>query len=109
MRYVMRLRPEAVSDIHEQAEYYESKEPGLGRRFVRAIMTTVDGIAPKPLKLQCRHGDVRIALVGRFPFGVAYFVDGGDIIVLAVLDLRRNPVRNVATLDERRGTGTKAR
>jgi plasmid stabilization system protein ParE len=104
MSYVIRVRPEAVSDIDEQAEYYESKEDGLGRRFVRAVMATIDRLAPMPLKLRPRHGDVRIALVGRFPFGVAYFVEGDDIIVLAVLDLRRNPVRNVTMLDERRGT-----
>jgi len=104
MSYVIRVRPEAVSDIDEQAEYYESKDAGLGRRFAQSVMMTIDRITPMPLKLRARHRDVRIALVGRFPFGVAYFVEGDDIIVLAVLDLRRNPVRNVTTLDERRGT-----
>ena len=103
MSYVIRVRPEAGSDLGEQAEYYESKDAGLGRRFARAVMMTIDGLAPMPLKLRPRHGDVRVALVGRFPFGVAYFVDGNDIIVLAVLDLRRNPARNVTTLDGHRG------
>lgn len=103
MSHVIRVRPETVSDIDEQAEYYESEDAGLGRRFARAVMMTIDRIAPMPLKLRPRHGEVRIALVGRFPFGVAYFVDGDDIVVLAVLDLRRNPLRNVTTLDERRG------
>ena len=103
MSYVILVRPEAVSDVDEQAEYYAYQDAGLGRRFARAVMTTIDRIAPMPLKLRPRHADVRIALVGRFPFGVAYFVDGDDIIVLAVLDLRRNPVRNVTTLDERHG------
>ena len=104
MSYVIRVRPEAVSDVDQQAEYYESKDAGLGRRFARAVAMTIDGIAPLPLKLRPRHGDVRVALVGRFPFGVAYVVDDSDIVVLAVLDLRRNPVRNMTTLAERRQT-----
>lgn len=55
-----------------------------------------------PLELRPRHGDLRIALVGRFPFGVAYLVESGDIIVLAVLDLRRRPERNLAAVADRR-------
>ena len=102
MSYVIRVRPEAVSDIDKQASYYEAQDAGLGGRFARAVAMTIDGIAPMPLKLRPRHQDVRLALVGRFPFGVAYVVEEGDIVVLAVLDLRRNPARNTATLVERR-------
>ena len=65
MSYVIRVRPEVVADIDEQADYYESRDAGLGRRFARAVMLAIDRLAPMPLKLRPRHGDVRIALVGR--------------------------------------------
>lgn len=43
MSCVVRVRPEAVSDIDAQAEFYDSKDTGLGRRFAGAVMATIDG------------------------------------------------------------------
>ena len=42
------------------------------------------------------------ALSSRFPYAIYYKLSGGFVKVYAVLDTRRNPVRNDARLDESR-------
>jgi len=37
------------------------------------------------------HGEVRRALVRRFPYGVFYVVEGQALLVLAVAHVRRQP------------------
>jgi hypothetical protein len=45
--------------------------------------------------------DVRIALIPKFPFGIFFIIEGDQVIVLAVLDLRRSPRRRLDTLKRR--------
>jgi plasmid stabilization system protein ParE len=98
---MVRIRPEATADINTQAEYYDSREPGLGTRFVFAAMAAIDRILPMPEKYRKRYGDVRLVLVRRFPFAVAFTLEGKAKVVLAVIDLRRDPARISATLSAR--------
>lgn len=37
------------------------------------------------------HRTYRRLLIGGFPFGIFYSIEGGRIIVTAVMDLRQNP------------------
>lgn len=43
------------------------------------------------LVTRLRGLDVRRCLVNRFPFGVIYSVEQGEIFILAVMHLRRHP------------------
>jgi len=96
-----RVRREAELDIDEQAEYYEGEQEGLGGRYVRAVFDQIDVIASHPLKHREEIDDVRVALVPKFPFGIFFVVEGDEVVVLAVLDLRRSPRRRLELLRRR--------
>ena len=88
----MIVRKEAEDDIRSAFEWYESKRENLGRAFVVEIDRTLHLIEEQPdIHTKC-HKSVRRALCHRFPYAIYYLQRFDDIIVIAVLHQRRNPV-----------------
>ena len=48
--------------------WYESQQSGLGGEFTTEISRVVDRLTKTPLIYQKVHGDVRRAIVHRFPY-----------------------------------------
>jgi plasmid stabilization system protein ParE len=74
------IRAEAELDIIEAALWYENEREGFGAEFSFEVERSVARIAENPLMFQEREMGMRMAKVGRFPYGL-YFVDefdGGD-------------------------------
>ena len=55
MSYRLEIRPEALADIAGAAAWYEERESGLGERFTREVIATIDGLLPNPLIYRLRH------------------------------------------------------
>ena len=68
------VRPEAQADIREDARWYETREAGLGLRFVREVRESLRRIADSPLRFPIVDKDVRRALLHKFPYSI-YFVN----------------------------------
>jgi toxin ParE1/3/4 len=68
------VRPEAESEFVEAAEWYEARSPGLGAEFLRALDATIAGIERNRFVQATVFGEVRRALMRRFPYGVFYTV-----------------------------------
>ena len=85
------VRPEAEIDGFEAALWYESERPGLGLEFLDAVREALRQIERMPLRFPVVSGDVRRALLRRFPFGVFFFVEGDSATVIAILHLHRDP------------------
>ena len=84
------IRPEASADVEEAATWYEDRRPGLGYRFFSEVNRVFGRIEEGPLPFPRIEGDVRRALVRKFPYA-AYFVDEQqNVVVLAVLHCRRH-------------------
>src|SRR5205085_11278594 len=66
------VRPEAQSDIREAARWYESREIGLGLRFLREIRTALEHVTDNPRMFPIIEEDVRRALLHKFPYSI-YF------------------------------------
>lgn len=83
---------EAHEDIRDGRRFYEAQEQGVGQYFVRTIYSDIRslcnfaGIHPR------RHGHFMM-LVRRFPYAVYYDRFGDRVVVVAVLDCRRDPLR----------------
>lgn len=86
----MELDPAADSEFAAQVEYYEKREPGLGQRFYREVMATLDWVAQHP-SLPRLRGDYRRVNLKIFPFYAAYVVEEDLVWVLAVASARRKP------------------
>ncbi len=87
------FRREAEAELIEAAEWYEARGPGLGSEFLRALDATIAGIERYPLANAVVFGDVRRALLRRFPYSVIYAVADEEILVLACSHGKRDPKR----------------
>lgn len=52
---------------------------------------TIQRVLEFPKAWTILDGEVRRSLVKRFPYGVLYSEDAGDILILAVMNLHRAP------------------
>ncbi|MDA0838400.1 MAG: type II toxin-antitoxin system RelE/ParE family toxin [Planctomycetota bacterium] len=85
---------EAEVDIEEIYLWYESEGEGLGIAFFGRLADAISRIKDNP-----RIGtidpdtssEIRGVLLKRFPFTVCYTVNESEIVLLAVVDQRREP------------------
>ncbi len=84
------LHPEADAEFTAQIEYYEEKEVGLGARFYREVMTSLEWIAQNPFVPRLRKSYRRLNLKV-FHFYIAYVIEGDVVWVLAVAHGGKRP------------------
>jgi plasmid stabilization system protein ParE len=87
------VEPEAEVEIAEAASWYETRSPGLGLEFLRAVELSLGVIQRNPYEHQAVFRDVRRAAVKRFPYGLMYAATEQEVIVVACIHGRRNPNR----------------
>lgn len=77
--------------LNAAALYYESREPGLGEEFLKELTHNLYCIRERPFSYPTDFDEYHRWLMTRFPYGVAYRVEGEKILVFAVAHLRRRP------------------
>ena len=82
---------EAEREFAESVAYYESKEPGLGRRFRDEVVAAVDRIRRSPGLLRLRPQGYRRANLRVFPHYVAYVIRDDAIWIVAIAHAYRRP------------------
>ena len=82
---------EAEQELIEAALYYESKEPGLGRRFRDDVAHILDRIIEDPLLWREQTGGYRRANCPVFPYYIPYIIREPKIIVIAIAHGNRKP------------------
>jgi plasmid stabilization system protein ParE len=87
------LRPEAEAELAEAIDWYESRGKGLGADFMRAVDAAMAVIERNPEQYQIVKGQVRRAVLRRFPYGLIYVASQHEITVLACFHGRRDPRR----------------
>jgi toxin ParE1/3/4 len=88
------VRPEAEAEVQAAFDWYEEKSVGLGLDFLRAIDDCLLGIERYPLSNPVVHlSVVRRAVVRKFPYTLFYLADDSAIIVLAVFNVKRQPIQ----------------
>ncbi len=85
------LKRRAVRDLRAARDWYNERATGVGTRFVLEFEAVIGEIESAPLAFQIIEGEVRRALLRRFPFSVYYVVEGTEVTVLAVLHFRQHP------------------
>jgi len=90
----LELLPEALLEFHESIAYYEEQDPGLGRRFFTAIVSTIELAAENPRlgsPLPPPAIGVRKFVVKRFPYVVLVAHVGIVGKVVAITHTSRRP------------------
>jgi len=80
----------AERDLEEGFRFYERQSPGLGAYFLDSLYSDIDSLAYYGGIHQLVFGHHRL-LSRRFPFAVYYQAAKDRVLVVAVLDCRRNP------------------
>ena len=91
----------AECDVADGYWFYERQSPGLGDYFRSCVFADMKSLAYFGGIHELEHGFHR-SLSKRFPFGIYYTVDGERVTIVAVLDLRREPLWIRELLNDRR-------
>ena len=87
----IKFHSEARKEFLKAAEYYEEQVLGLGDEFIEEVEKVLEIIENYPNSGTKITKSKRRFLVSRFPYGVIYSVKSSQIIIFAVMDLRRKP------------------
>ena len=87
------ILPFASEDIREAAKWYNSRQEGLGKRFITEVREKVHFIRQSPKASTVRYDGVRTAVLNVFPFMVHFIVDEKNktIIITGILHTSRDP------------------
>lgn len=81
----------AEIELDEAVQWYEAQAPGLGHSFLLEVLSALRRISLYPDAWHLLAEGVRRCRVNRFPFGLIYWIENADIVVLAVAHLHRRP------------------
>jgi plasmid stabilization system protein ParE len=87
------LRPEATAEIQDAFGWYERQRLGLGGEFLQAVRETLRGIEQAPLQYPKIRGEVRRALLRRFPYSILYVAEKERTVVFSCFHGKRDPRR----------------
>lgn len=75
MKYKLFLQDTAKADISEAMRYYDSKQQGLGKRFLADFKSKSKLVRSNPEMYAVRYKDVRMALLKSFPYLIHFQLD----------------------------------
>lgn len=85
------FRPIARLELDEAMDWYRQQKEGLHAEFKDAVDQMLERIAAAPLRFGPVRGEVRRALLRRFPYAIHFVPEPNAIIVLALFHVKRDP------------------
>jgi plasmid stabilization system protein ParE len=87
-----RFTAPALAELKQATLDYEQKEAGLGGVFLAELDAAIARILPNPHAWHPLSPRTRRCRTHRFPFGLIYQIRAGEILIVSVMDLRRDPI-----------------
>jgi hypothetical protein len=85
------FHPEAKEEFFKTINYFEECQKGLGLAFSKEVFSTIQRIIHFPSAWSKFSRNTRKCLNNRFPYGVIYQIIGGEVIIIAVMQVNREP------------------
>ena len=85
------MSADARADVRDTRDYYEAQRSGLGRRFLQALVESLDQVIERPRSFPVVHPGVRRAMLRKFPYGVFFREPTDAVHVIAIVHLHRHP------------------
>lgn len=82
----------AEQEFIEAVEYYNAQCPGLGYEFAAEITATLNRISSFPEAWPRISLRTRRCITNKFPYGVIYQIQDNNVLVVAIMHMKRNPV-----------------
>ena len=88
-----KFHPDALEEAEASAIFYNSKRPGLDKRFIDSLEEAIIRVRRNPLIYRKVEVDenIRKCRLLRFPYCLIYRVFDDYIEILAVMPLRKKP------------------
>jgi len=96
----VKILGQVEKDLKDGREFYNFNELGVGSYFFDSIVSDIESLRFYAGIHSTKYGLYKM-LAKRFPFAIYYDIKGITAIVVAVLDLRRNPALIRKKLNER--------
>ena len=95
MSYNLVVKEEAVADIQEAYDFYDDVQADLGFRFLQELEQHLEEIKQHPLHFSFLLDQdlYRSYSLKHFPFSIIFEVTVNEVIVFAVHDHRKHPVK----------------
>ena len=88
----LRFAEAAQQELDEASLYFETRERGLGLRFLDAVGASLVLIEENPRAWQAIEDSIRRCKVFGFPYGVIFTIGTeDDVVVIALAHERRQP------------------
>ena len=84
------LKP-ARAELQEAVDFYNERRSGLGAELLSEIEKVITRILRQPLAWTRMSRNSRCCRAKRFPYGVIYQIRDDEILIVAVMHLRRRP------------------
>jgi toxin ParE1/3/4 len=95
MAFTVIVKQGATQDAVEAYNYYETKQPGLGEKFIKALIKRYRELANNPTFYSYIAEDpsmiFRDIRLEKFPYLIIYEVQGNEVIVHAIHNTHRHP------------------
>ena len=85
------LRRVAEKEFEDSIAFYERQREGLGQEFRVVVEDHFQQVAAHPEWFTKVRGEVRRAVVRRFPFVIHFLVEKNRIVILSVFHTSRSP------------------
>jgi len=85
------FHPGAKEELLEAVSYFEECRSGLGLEFSKEVFSAIQRIIHFPLAWTEFSGNTRRCLTSRFPFGIIYQIVEEEAVIIAVMQLNREP------------------
>jgi len=89
--YLIVSMPNAINDVQDAFDWYESKQQGLGDAFVNELEKFSEALATFPFKHRIIKNEIRLGVLQRFPYLVYYEIIEDVVYILSVVYGGRHP------------------
>jgi plasmid stabilization system protein ParE len=85
------FRRVAKREMDESISWYEAQRAGLGIEFAIEVETFLLRVAQAPEQFPRIRGEIRRAVLQRFPYTLHFLIESERIVILAVFHVKRDP------------------
>lgn len=84
------ISDDAVTDLDAGKAFYDSKQEGIGEYFIDCLLSDIESLKFFAGIHGMCYGFFRM-LSKRFPYAIYYETIDSTVMIIAILDMRRNP------------------
>jgi hypothetical protein len=89
--HALEIKAEAYLEIEDAFLWYETKQAGLGGRFLSELEHHLNLIQKYPKNFSVNYRAYRQCILKVFPFVIIFEIEGKSVVVYSVFHMSRNP------------------